>query len=251
MSEQTIKLTIEYDGTSYSGWQVQNAQTTIQGEINRALKELTGQTITVHGAGRTDAGVHALAQVGSFVIDHNIEPSKYAAGLNHYLNDDIRILKSEPVASGFHARKSAQSKIYRYMLSDRRSALYWNRRWEYSEALDFGLLTQAAGMVIGEHDFEPFCVVKSRKEDNCCRIASSEWRQDGENLIYEISGDRFLHNMVRSLVGAMVNLSRLEPDRNPANLTLADFEDILNSQTDSRIPFTAPPQGLYLVSVQY
>jgi tRNA pseudouridine38-40 synthase len=118
-------------------------------------------------------------------------------------------------------------------------------------SIDVGVLREAARAVLGEHDFSPFCVVASRKEDNTCRIERSEWRQVGPLLVYEIRGNRFLHSMIRSLVGAMVNLASHSQDANSRNLTLGRFRDIISAQTDERVVFTAPAHGLYLVSVGY
>ncbi len=251
MPEKNIKLTIEYEGSAYAGWQIQDNQRTIQGEIAHAIRQTTGKTVTVTGAGRTDAGVHALGQVANFRINHDLEPSRYAGALNYYLDDDIRVQKSEEVSADFHARKSALSKRYRYLLSTQRSALYKGLRWEYEKTLDFSLLKEAADVIAGKFDFSPFCVVNSRKENNVCWIRESKWIRFGPLLVYEIQGNRFLHHMVRSLVGAMVNLATRNKDRHPENLTLAQFADIIRSASEQRVVFTAPAHGLYLVSVLY
>ena len=253
MSDKTrnIKLTIEYRGTEFSGWQIQNSQTTIQGEIVRAIESTTGQIVNVTGAGRTDAGVHALGQVANFRIDHTIEPEKYKGALNHYLHPDIRIHEAIEVAPQFDSRRSALYKRYRYLIGVSRSALYRDLRWETTTELDFDMLREAAALVVGEHDFEPFCVTASRKEDNRCRIEHSKWHKVGPLLVYEVRGNRFLHSMIRSLVGAMVNVASPNKDNHPENLTLSQFADIIHAPSGQRIVFTAPAQGLYLVSVAY
>ncbi|MEW5993387.1 MAG: tRNA pseudouridine(38-40) synthase TruA [Candidatus Zixiibacteriota bacterium] len=251
MPERNIRLTIEYKGANFAGWQIQSNQRTIQGEITDAIFKTTACQVNVIGAGRTDAGVHALGQVANFRIDHSLDPARYRDALNFYLPEDIRIRDSAEVNLDFHARRDAVSKRYRYLFSTEKSALYRDLRWERPVQLDGALLRGAAKLIKGEHDFAPFCVAASRKESNLCRVYSSHWRQVGPLLVFEIRGDRFLHGMVRSLVGAMVNLATVEQDDNPHNLTLKKFANIMDSPEQERVAFTAPPQGLYLVSVQY
>lgn len=250
MAEKNIRLTIEYRGTAFSGWQYQDDARTIQNEIEEAIFKTTGKKVNLLAAGRTDAGVHALGQVANFRIDHNLDPQQYQDALNYYLDDDILIKNSLEVPLDFHARFDAISKRYRYIVSPLRSAIYRDLRWQIP-AVEFPLLQQAAALVAGEHDFSPFCVVASRKEDNRCRIDYSRWFKYGELMVYEVRGNRFLHSMIRSLVGAMINLARVASDRNKDNLTLARFQNIIEAQTEDRVKFTAPARGLYLVSVQY
>jgi len=251
MKEKNIKLTIEYNGTDYSGWQSQTNGNTIQDKIIDAIYKTTKIKVNLVGAGRTDAGVHALGQVANFKIEQNLQPEKYKDALNYYLPKDIRILKSEEVDIEFNARFNAKSKRYRYLIGLDRSALYYNQRWEFERELDFNLLQQSASLIIGEHDFASFCVVSSLKNDNRCTIDFSKWYRVGRLFIYEIRGNRFLHSMIRFLVGGMTNLAQINPDKNKLNLTLKKFGDIINSQTDERLIFTAPACGLYLRSVQY
>ena len=251
MPTRNIKLTIEYKGTDYAGWQIQAEQRTIQREICQAIFKTTGCRINLIGASRTDAGVHALGQVANFIIDHQLDPKQYQEALNFYLPDDIRIKESFEVDLDFNARRDAISKRYRYLIGKEKSALYSKLRWEHLVELDLRQLRSAAKVIEGEHDFAPFCVVASRKANNVCVIMSAKWFRLGPLLTFEIRGNRFLHGMVRSLVGAMVNLATVEKDNNPQNLTLERFGDIIQSSTEERVVFTAPSQGLYLVSVQY
>jgi len=250
-TERNIRLEIDYDGTAYSGWQVQGSERTIQGEIVQAIHRVTGCQVNLIGAGRTDAGVHALGQVANFCIEHRLEPEKYRDAVNFYLPEDIRVLRSEEVLLEFHARFDARARRYRYLISGGDSAVHRRRRWHFTRELDFERLRRAASMVLGEHDFAPFCVVLSRKENNLCRVDASRWYRYGPLLVYEIRADRFLHGMVRSLVGAMVNLATVSPDHNRLNLTEEVFSDMLAHQTETRAPFTAPAHGLYLVRVIY
>jgi tRNA pseudouridine38-40 synthase len=250
MSERNIRLELEYFGLSFAGWQTQKDQVTVQGEVSSAIRETTGQTVNVIGAGRTDAGVHALGQVANFRIEHNLEPERYREALNYHLPDDIRVTRSSEAPMDFHSRFDAKFRRYRYLIGTEPSALFRHYRW-FQEGLDFDQLWAAAVHVIGEHDFSAFCVASSRLDNNTCLIEHSRWRRIGPLLTYEIRGNRFLHSMVRSLVGGMVNLARSRPDRNPDNLTLDSFEDIILDPGDRRVVFTAPAHGLYLVSVGY
>jgi tRNA pseudouridine38-40 synthase len=251
MNEKNVKIVVEYKGTAFSGWQYQPGRTTIQGELVRAIHRVTGREVSVIGAGRTDAGVHALGQVANFRIDHPLKPTRYRDALNYYLSDDIRVKQSTEVTFDFHSTRDAGFRRYRYLLSAELSALYRDLRWEHPVSLDMERLKKAADLVLGEHDFGPFCVTASRKENNVCRIDRSRWFRVGPLFVYEIRGNRFLHAMVRSLVGAMVNVATLSPDRNMRNLTLKQLDNIINVEEDARVTFTAPAHGLYLVSVGY
>lgn len=248
MALKNIRLDIEYDGTDYSGWQVQNNAVTIQGKIEEAIEKVTGQKAPLHAAGRTDAGVHALGQVANFRIDHYLPPEKYRDAINYYLPKTILITGSTEVPDDFHARKSARSRHYRYMIGLQKSALYFNHRWEYPFPLNMERMNEVAGFIKGVHDFSAFCVVSSQKENNDCEIKYSEWRMAGSLLVYEIVANRFLHSMVRSLVGSMVEAGR-EGEKD--YLTLNQFKDILKSCDHTLLKNVAPAKGLYLVAVEY
>ena len=250
-SERNIRLLIEYEGTAYSGWQIQNDQPTIQGTATQAIKRVTNREVNLIGAGRTDAGVHALGQVANFKIVHKLASDRFSEAINYYLPEDIRVKHSDEVSSDFHARFNATKRRYRYLVGTEKSAIYRNLRYFYPKTLNFEHLRKAAVIVTGEHDFGPFCVVASRKEDNRCIVHAAHWRKFGPLLVFEITANRFLHSMVRSLVGSMLNLATLEPDAHPGNLTLERFADIILNPRDQRAAFTAPAHGLYLVSVAY
>jgi len=241
-----IRLDIEYNGTEFSGWQVQNNAVTIQGKIEEAIQKVTGQKVSLHAAGRTDAGVHALGQVANFRIEHDLPLEKYRDAINYYLPETILITGVSEVPYDFHARKSAKSRHYRYMVGIEKSALYHGFRWEYPQALNMDRMNEIAQFIRGIHDFSAFCVVSSLKENNDCDIKHSEWRRVGSLFIYEIVANRFLHSMVRSLVGTMVDAG-LEKDY----LTLTNFENIMSSGDHTRIKNVAPARGLYLVAVEY
>ncbi|PWB75458.1 tRNA pseudouridine(38-40) synthase TruA [candidate division GN15 bacterium] len=251
MIERNIKLTIEYKGTAFAGWQIQDGPRTVQAEVTEAIRKVTGETVDVVGAGRTDAGVHALGQVANFHITHSLEAGRFREALNYHLPDEIRVKDSREVPEAFHARFDAKYRRYRYLLAREKSAIYRELRWENPIEFDFARLQLAAAMVLGEHDFGPFCVTASLKEDNRCRIDYSRWYNVGPLWVYEIRGNRFLHSMVRSLVGGMVNLATIKADNNMHNLTLERFGSIIAAQCDERVVFTAPACGLYLVQVGY
>lgn len=244
VKEKNIRLIIEYDGTNYAGWQVQPRQKTVQGEIESALQKLTGQKPILFAAGRTDAGVHALAQVANFRIAHRLPVKKYRDGLNFYLPDDILIGEAGEVAPEFHSRYDAAFRSYRYLIARRRSALYHLQRWECSYDLNRKEMDRAAEYVRGEHDFSAFCVTSSQKEDNRCLVYESKWREENGLLVFEITANRFLHSMIRSLVGLMVDLGR-------GAIDMKAFKKIIAAGDHSALKHVAPARGLYLAAIGY
>jgi tRNA pseudouridine38-40 synthase len=242
--ERNIKLTIEYDGRGFAGWQVQPRQRTVQGELEKAIHRLTSKKIRLYVAGRTDAGVHAIGQVANFKIGHSLPLEKYRDGLNFYLPEKIRIRRVEEAPFGFHARYDAVYRQYRYYIGFEKTALVSQKRWEIEPALDIQLLNRAAEYILGDYDFTACCVVSSQKENNRCVVFRSRWRQTGSTLVYEIVADRFVHSMIRSLVGLMVDLAR-------GAMTFETFREILNSGDHTAIKHVAPARGLYLVAIGY
>lgn len=242
--QKNIKLVIEYDGAAYAGWQYQPKQRTVQGELETALKKLTRQTVTLYGAGRTDAGVSALGQVANFRIAHPLPVAKYRDGLNFYLPDDILVRRAEEAPLSFHARHDAAYRQYRYTVGLARSARDRGRRWEISRPLDIKLLNGIADYILGEHDFTACCVVSSQKVDNRCVVYASRWKHRAAELCYDISADRFLHTMVRSLVGLMVSVGA-------GDLTVREFRRVFHSGDHTAVTKVAPARGLCLVAVGY
>lgn len=249
--KRRLKLTIEYSGAAYSGWQRQTNGIAIQQVIEEAIRKLTGEETTIHGAGRTDAGVHALGQVAHFDTDSELDVERFLPGINYFLPKDIRINRCELVSDNFHSRFQASSRRYRYLMSPSQSALYGQLRWEGIPAVEFPILQQAASLLIGSHDFSAFCVVASRQESNICEVQFAKWFRHGDLLSFEIRANRFLHSMIRSLVGSMANLAQTVPSTRPDSLTLELFADMLRHPAGRRVVFMAPPQGLYLVHVHY
>lgn len=241
-----IRLNIEYKGTDFAGWQYQPGLPTIQGEIEQAIKKTTGKDVAVIGAGRTDAGVHALHQVANFKIEHSLPPEKYKNALNYYLPRTILIKDAAVVDDSFHARRSARWRHYRYLIGTAKSALHFEYRWEISHELALSRLNETASIILGEHDFSAFCTVASQKEENSCQIMQARWQNDGSLFIFDIVANRFLHSMVRSLVGLMVETAKPNDC-----LTLKEFGDIMTSGDHTRIKHVAPARGLYLADVGY
>lgn len=246
-----IRLLIEYAGTGFAGWQWQPNQRTIQGSIQDAIASFTGESVELIGAGRTDAGVHATGQVASFQTTslHAIE--RFVPGINFHLPAEIRIRRAEEAAPDFHARFSAVWRQYRYLVQTVPSVFHQTTRWQTKLPVQLPLLHAAAAALIGTHDFAPFCVTASLKESNECTVYAARWRQIGPLLSFDIRANRFLHAMVRSLVGSMYNLAQSTSDRNPNNLTLEKFTHMLHHPAGERSVFTAPAHGLYLMAVGY
>ena len=249
---RNIKLTIAYDGTDFAGWQVQPDTATIQGTLASAIGRITGEKVLPQGSGRTDAGVHALAQVASFELASRIPAEGLVVALNDTLPASIRVLRAEEVADAFHARKSARAKTYRYRIFRDAICLPFAARyvWHYPYPLNEGAMSDAAPLIEGEHDFTSFAAADPERGremegvSNVRRIFSSQWRRDGSELIYEVRGNGFLHHMVRNLVGTflLVGKGTLKPE---------DITAILEARDRSKAGATAPARGLYLVGVEY
>ncbi len=242
----TIKLILEYEGTAYAGWQQQPDHPTIQGHVEQAVFQITQQRVPVIGAGRTDAGVHALGQVASFHSDTALAPSKWAQALNRYLPDDIAVLRSEQVADSFHARYQAIGKIYEYRirLHPSRPALDRNRIWHLHTSLDLSRMQQTIPWLLGTHDCSSFEGPRAGSRNQICRITHMTIHQREDLVIIRIEADRFLKQMVRAIVGTVVEVGRKkrEPD---------DMPSIIAAKDRRAAGETAPPQGLYLVKVLY
>jgi tRNA pseudouridine38-40 synthase len=249
---RNLKIVLAYDGADFSGWQIQPDAVTIQGTLASAIGRVTGEKVLPQGSGRTDAGVHALAQVATFATESPIPAGNLVKALNDILPPSIRILKATESPLEFHARKSAHAKTYRYRIHRGAICPPFLARyvWHYPYPLDQDAMQQAAGLVIGEHDFTSFAAVDSERgrEDelisNVRRIFASTWEQSAEELIYTVRGGGFLHHMVRNLVGTFVQVGR-------NTLKPANIPEILTARSRSAAGATAPASGLYLVSVEY
>ena len=274
---RNLKLTLAYDGTAFSGWQVQPDQETLQGALATAIGRLTGENVLPQGSGRTDAGVHALAQVATFATESAIPVENFQRALNGMLPAAIRVMEVCEVPAQFHARKSARAKTYRYRINRGEVCSPFVARyvWHYPYPLDEAAMMRAAAEVIGERDFTSFAAVDEEKssgqlpmvssqlqaghgkgdEDvehwvrvvetpNVRWIFASSFEREGEEFVYTVRGNGFLHHMVRNLVGTFVLVGK-------GTLAIEDIGRILEARNRSAAGPTAPAAGLCLMGVEY
>ena len=250
---RTLKLTLQYDGTDYVGWQRQAEGVSIQGLLEDALKPIEGAPVTVHGAGRTDAGVHALGQVASVTLTATLDVTTLARALNAVLPRDVRVREAEEMPAGFHARFSATGKRYRYRILNGGAGSPFEIRycWQLAQPLDFDAMMAAAQVLEGRHDFAAFAAAGSsvpHTERVLSRIRVSRgfapWSARGVLITIDVEGEGFLRHMVRSIAGTLVEIGL---GRWPASA----MKEILESGDRGRAGTTAPPQGLFLMEVMY
>jgi len=247
---RNLKVTLAYDGAEFSGWQVQPEARTIQGTLASAIGRVTGEKVLPQGSGRTDAGVHALGQVASVAIASAIPVENLVIALNDVLPAAIRVLRVEEAAMAFHARHAAQAKTYRYRMYRAAICPPFLARyvWHYPYPLEEKAMAEAAGLVVGEHDFTSFAAVDEEKSgaasSNVRRIFSSEFERQEEELVYTVRGNGFLHHMVRNLVGTLVLVGK-------GTLQVSDIRRILEAKNRAAAGATAAASGLYLVGVEY
>ncbi len=241
-----IKLTISYDGTNYCGWQVQPNGITIEEVLNKTLKKLTDEDILVIGASRTDSGVHAMGNVAVFDTETTIPAEKIAVALNQRLPEDIVVVKSEEVAADFHPRYCDCSKTYEYHIINTRTAIPTKRLTNYfvSYVLDVDKMRQAASYLVGEHDFVSFCNVRTDVENTVRTITALDILTNGDEITIRITGNGFLYNMVRIIVGTLIRVGRgfYEPEK---------VKEILEAKDRKAAGVTAPAHGLMLMEIKY
>lgn len=241
----TWKLTIEYDGTRYRGWQAQkNTERTVQGALLRAAEELLGETATVGGAGRTDAGVHALAQVAHLRCRRVLPGVAMEAGLNDRLPFDVNVLSAEKAAPAFHARHDAAARVYFYRISRRRSAFHKRYVWWVRDRLDAGRMAATARLFVGRRDFASFAENAEGQTSTLVEVEESAILEAGDEIHYRIRASHFLWKMVRRLVGTLVEVGR-------GNLASGQVERLLREKSGDPARWTAPPSGLFLERVIY
>ncbi|KXG74750.1 tRNA pseudouridine(38-40) synthase TruA [Thermotalea metallivorans] len=243
---KNVKLTIEYDGTGFHGWQRQEKERTVQEEIEKALSKIIKKKIVVHGSGRTDAGVHAMGQVANFVETFSIPVEKIPLAANALLPDDVAIKEAVEVDMKFHARYSATGKKYIYKIynSSLRSPLYRNYAYFVPNVLHMEAIKEASKFFWGEHDFYAFMASGSNVKDTVRRIDSLHVYREGEIMTIEVAGNGFLYNMVRIIAGTLVDVGK-------GKILSKDIPQIILSKDRTRAGHTAPPQGLYLAEVFY
>jgi tRNA pseudouridine38-40 synthase len=240
-----FKLTIEYAGTRYSGWQIQRNARTIQGELDRAIREVTREKdFELYGSGRTDAGVHALAQVAHLDVHTSLPPESLRRGINDALPSDINVLRIEKVRHRFHARHDAVARSYIYQIARRRTAFAKPWVWWVKDELDATRMRDAAARFVGHHDFRSFSDDDPDETSTEVRLETADVHEDGDLVLVHIEGSHFVWKMVRRLVGVLVEVGRhaMTPEAAAAML-----------RTDSPVParLTAPASGLFLERVFY
>ncbi len=239
------RLTIEYDGTGYSGWQVQKNARSIQGALIDAARRLFDGAVEIQGAGRTDAGVHALAQVAHLEAPHRLPPKKILEGLNDLLPAPINVLRVEEAPEGFHARHSARAKSYLYLISRRRTAFGKRYVWWVKDPLDPERMRAAAAVFKGFHDFGSFADKRIDKHLSTeVQIDRTDLEIRGDLIVFRIVGSHFLWKMIRRVVGILIEAGR-------GNLSTAGIEELLVHASGLPARFTAPPSGLFLAQVLY
>lgn len=250
---RNLKLILSYDGSEFSGWQVQPDAATVQGTLASAIGRITGEKVLPQGSGRTDAGVHALAQVVTFVTESSVPTENFQKALNDILPASVRVLEIAQVPAEFHARHSARAKTYRYRIYRGAICPPFVARyvWHYPYPLNESAMVEAAGLVLGEKDFTSFAAVDPEKgtndlgvRSNVRTILSSAWERCGEEFSYTVRGTGFLHHMVRNLVGTFILVGK-------GTLQVADITRIVNARNRSTAGATAPASGLYLLNVEY
>ena len=243
---KNIMLTVEYDGTNFCGWQKQEGLRTVEGEVEKAVLKSTGKSVKIYASGRTDAGVHAYGQVANFKISTTIPGERFLFPLNDKLPEDICIRKSREVPYDFHSRFSAEEKTYRYLIlqDELRSPLMRNYAYQVSYKLDVDKMREASKYIIGRQDFTSFTPIKSSIDKNIRTVISSDIKTDGNMIVFEITGNGFLHNMVRIIVGTLIEVGygKREPE---------DVREIVRLKDRDKAGHTAPSKGLYLMNVKY
>ncbi|HZE27300.1 MAG TPA: tRNA pseudouridine(38-40) synthase TruA [Terriglobales bacterium] len=264
---RNLRLTLAYDGTDFSGWQVQPDAATIQGTLASAMRRLTGENVLPQGSGRTDAGVHALAQVATFSTSSPVPTENFLKALNDILPPTIRVLEVREAPAAFHARRSAQAKTYRYRIFRGPVCPPFRARyvWHFPYPLEEEAMARAGSAVVGEHDFTSFAAVDPEREglnppnhqghevsrrgpqtpaSNVRTVFSSWWERQGDEFVYSVRGSGFLHHMVRNLVGTFILVGK-------GSLKSEDIARILAARNRTAAGATAPASGLFLVGVEY
>jgi tRNA pseudouridine38-40 synthase len=246
MPTRWLKLTVAYDGTAYAGWQIQPSEPTVQAAIEAAWREITREDTRVTAAGRTDAGVHALGQVVGVATESQLSRNDLHRGLNAVLPEDVAVMAVDDAPENFHATHDAVAKTYRYQIHTGRTPDVFNRRyaWHYPQPLDAEKMHAAAQALVGTHDFASFESAGSERPDTVRTLTKSSVTREGDRITVEVSGDGFLYNMVRAIVGTLVELGKGARDE-------AWVAEVLAARDRRVAGQTAPPHGLFLVRVDY
>lgn len=243
---RNIKLTIEYDGKEFNGWQKQPNKLNIQGNIEKVISDITKEDIEIIGSGRTDAGVHALGQVANFKTNSNIPIEKFAIAINSRLKKSIVIKKAEEVPERFHSRYNCKQKTYRYVInnSETGSAIYRNLEYNIKQPLNLEKMQEAAIYFEGEHDFSAFKASGTSSKSSVRTIYSAKVTKEGERIYIELTGNGFLYNMVRIISGTLVDvgLGKIKPE---------EIQEIIDCKDRNKAGKTLPAHGLFLMNAEY
>ena len=241
-----FKLTISYDGSDFSGWQIQPNERTIQDEIQTAIQNIfQNKDIKLYGSGRTDSGVHAIEQTANFLVkDSNINEKQIVRAINSKISKDIYIIDCKKMNENFNSRYSAKKREYLYRISRNYSPFLRRYSWYQKYNIDFNKLQKCSDIILGEHDFSNFCKSISLQEMNLCNIYKSKWDITDDFISFKIKSNRFLHHMVRMLVGTMIEVSKNK-------ITLKQFNNMIQNPKANKKVVTAPALGLYLYKVYY
>ena len=243
--KRNFKITIAYDGTDLKGWQFQPNVRTVQGDIEKELLKLfKGQKVTLIGSGRTDSGVHAYGQVANVILDTDWKNENIKNALNANLKNDIYIKDVVEIDESFHARFRAIERTYKYYIVSDYYPFQRDFAWYIKYNFNFDILSQCAALIIKNKNFESFCKANSEVENKQCSILKSNWIYDGFFYVYEIKGNRFLHHMVRFLVGTMLEVAK-------GKIPIEEFQKMLNNEKTNYKIFCAPSIGLFLQKVKY
>ena len=241
-----IFLRVAYDGTDFVGWQIQNEGRTVEGELNKAINALTGETIEVIGASRTDSGVHAKGNVAVFDTESTVPADRFMYALNSLLPEDISVVESREVAPDFHPRHCSSIKTYEYRIFVSRINDPLKRRYAYRFPTELNVerMDEAAKYFIGEHDFKSFCCVRTQAETTVRKIYSADVFHDGDDIVIRVSGAGFLYNMVRIIAGSLMEVGsgKKEPQH---------IKEVLDGTDRTLAGPTAEPQGLTLVNIEF
>lgn len=246
MASRWLKLTVAYDGTAYAGWQIQPSEPTVQAAVETAWHEITRERVRVMAAGRTDAGVHALGQVVGVATESALSVADLQRGLNAVLPEDVAVVAVEEAPENFHATYDAKRKTYRYQIHNGRTPDVFRRRyvWHYPQPLDDAKMHVAAQALVGTHDFTSFESAGSERPDAVRTLFAVDVTREGNRITVEVTGDGFLYNMVRAIVGTLVEVGKGTRDE-------AWVADVLAARDRRAAGQTAPPHGLFLVQVTY
>ena len=237
-------IQLSFKGTNYHGWQIQPNGISVQEELEKALGVLLQDKVRVMGAGRTDAGVHARCMIAHFETDRNIVIDNFKFNLNNILSDFISIISLREVKLDFHARFNALSRTYHYVLSPKKDPFQHELAFRYLKNIDIDLMNRAAKCLLGERDFSCFSKSKTQTFTNNCNLQRAEWKEQNGLYIFEIRGNRFLRNMVRAVVGTLLEV-------NEGKRTVESLTELLESKNRSNAGVSVPAKGLFLVDIEY